>query len=198
LRAVEVVCRLVEQDVVGTADEDLRQRDAHLPAAGEGAALFLAVARCEAEAIKHAADALVDAVAVEALELFEQPSLFFDEGIEVSAAPLDLAGDLVDRVVDRLRLREGGPHLVGEGAVGPEASLLAQIAERATATDTAGTQIGLFVAGEQLEQRRFAGTVGADEAGSLAVADDERDAVEHIDGAEGFCDVVRVEHVRSA
>ena len=115
-RGVEVVRRLVEQDVVRAPHEHLRQRDAHLPAAAEVAAELVVVGRREAQPVEHAADAPVDAVAVEVVEVVEQLALLLDERIEVAVAALDARRDFVQALVDGARLREGRPQLVDERA----------------------------------------------------------------------------------
>ena len=61
---IEMVGRLVEQQQVGLAEQQLRQRDPHLPAAGEGFGRPFEVSRLEAEATEHRRRLQLDAVAV--------------------------------------------------------------------------------------------------------------------------------------
>ena len=65
---VEVVGRLVEQQQPGAAQQQLGQRDAHLPAAGERLGGFLEVGPFEAETAQHGVHLRLDAVAVAILE----------------------------------------------------------------------------------------------------------------------------------
>ena len=66
---IEVVGRLVEQQQAGLLQQQLRQRDAHLPAAGERLGRPLRVRLREAEAAQHRRDLQVDGVAVAVPEL---------------------------------------------------------------------------------------------------------------------------------
>ena len=133
-RRVEVVRRLVEEHVLGPAHEDLRQRDAHLPAAAEVAAELLAVVRLEAEAIEHAADAALDAVAVERLEALEQRALPLDERVEVAVAALDLRRRHPRARARCARASGKAVHSSSKSVrCGVVAGLLLQVAERATA-----------------------------------------------------------------
>jgi hypothetical protein len=61
---IEMVRRLVEQQQVGTPEQELGERDAHLPAAGEGFAWALGVFAAEPETAQHRRDAQVHAVAL--------------------------------------------------------------------------------------------------------------------------------------
>ena len=60
---------LVEQQQVGLFEQQLGQRDAHLPAAGELLGAALPIALAEAEAGEHGADLRFDGVAVARAEL---------------------------------------------------------------------------------------------------------------------------------
>ena len=61
---IEVVRRLVEQEQVRLAEQQLGQRDAHLPSAGERFGRPLEVGRREAEALQHGRRLELDRVAV--------------------------------------------------------------------------------------------------------------------------------------
>ena len=61
---IEVVGRLVEQQQVRAPEQQLGQRDAHLPAAGERLRRTVVVLGAEAEAAQHRRDAQVHAVAL--------------------------------------------------------------------------------------------------------------------------------------
>ena len=69
---IEMVGRLVEQEQPGPAEQQLGQRDAHLPAARERLGRLGEVVLAEAEAAQHGGDAQVDAVAVVAAEALLQ------------------------------------------------------------------------------------------------------------------------------
>ena len=59
---------LVEQQQAGPAEEQLGERDAHLPAAGERLGGLPEVGRLEAETAQHGVHLRLDAVAVPVLE----------------------------------------------------------------------------------------------------------------------------------
>jgi hypothetical protein len=145
-----VVGRLIEEDVLRAADEDFREGDAHLPAAGELAAGLLPVGGFEAEAVEDAADAGFDAVAVEGVELFEEAGLLVDEGIEVALAGFDGGGDAGEFAFDGGGFGEGAPELLEEGVAVVEAGFLAEVAEVAPAVAGAAG-IGRFEAGDEAE-----------------------------------------------
>ena len=108
---VEVVRRLVHQEDVGPPEEDAGHRDAHLPAAREGA------------------DVAVDHLVGEAepLEDLLRPRLEL-----VAAALLVLVLDLAEALEDRLHLV--GPRGVGEGVLEVH-QLVVQVAEAAAPGD---------------------------------------------------------------
>ena len=78
---VEVVGRLVEQQHVGLAQQQLREREAHLPAAGELVGEPLEVRLLEAEAEEHRARVGLDRVAAERLEAVVQPPVLGEEAL---------------------------------------------------------------------------------------------------------------------
>ncbi len=65
---VEMVRRLVEQQETGPAEQELGERDAHLPAARECLGRFLHVVSREPEAAQHRVNLQVDAEALEPAE----------------------------------------------------------------------------------------------------------------------------------
>ena len=69
---IEVVGRLVEQQQVGLGQQQLGQRDAHLPAAAELIGLPRPILFAEAEAGEHAAHLRVERVAVERVKAILQ------------------------------------------------------------------------------------------------------------------------------
>ena len=66
---VEMVGRLVEQEQARPLQQQLGERDAHLPAAGEGLGRLVEVALLEPEAAQHCRHAQVHRVAVEPAEV---------------------------------------------------------------------------------------------------------------------------------
>ena len=191
---IEVVRGLVEQHVVRPPHQHLRQRDAHAPATGELAAALRPIIRVEAETRQHAADALLDAVAIEAVELLEQRALLLDQRVEIAVPTLDLRGHLVEAGLHGDRLRERLPQLVEQRVFVVEAGVLPQVAEGAATAVPRRAALGRLEAGDDPQQRRLPGAVRADEPGVLAVAHDERNLVEDIERTEGLGEGVGVEH----
>ena len=194
--AVEVVGGLVEEQVLGAADERLGEGHAHLPAAAEVAAGARAILRAEAEAIEDAPDACFDAVAINGVKVVEEPRLPLDQCIERAVAGLfDAARDLFELKLDRQGIGIGAPHLGDQRLLGGEPGLLVEVAEAAApAPGVAGVRLQLVR--EQLEDGRLARSVRPHEAGPLAVADDERDIAKHITRPEELGNAIGEEHER--
>ena len=164
---------------------------------------LLAVVGLEAEAVEHAADARLDAVAVLALELLEQRGLLIDQGVEVAfAAPR--CGEAISSRRSSASRASGkavqssstsDAARVEPGLLAEVAELVAAAAESALAPATpASTPSSPAM---HAEQRGLAGAVGADEPDALALADDERDALQHVQWPERFLGRFRKQHVES-
>ncbi len=69
---IEMVRRLVEQQQARASEQQLRERDTHLPAARERLARAFEVRRSETEPAQHGRDSQIDAVALEPPELLLQ------------------------------------------------------------------------------------------------------------------------------
>ncbi len=98
---VEMVGGLVEQQQVGLGQQQLGQRDAHLPAAAELIGLARPVLLAEAEAGEHGAHLRIERVAVEGVKALLQHGVALGGGFVFGAGvvefgklpgqPLDLA-----------------------------------------------------------------------------------------------------------
>ena len=171
-----MVARLVEQHRVGPHQQDLGQRDAHLPAARQLADVAVHHLLAEAQTAEHLARAAVQRIAVELVE---------------AALHLAIAGDDLVHLVGAVGIAHGGlelGHLGGERADRADAvhdlddgaasrhvaDILAEIADGHAAIDGDLALVGLLLAGDHAEQRRLAGAVGADEADLFAALDRRR------------------------
>ena len=190
---VEVVGGLVEQQVIGTTDEHLRQRDAHPPATRERPARLAVVLGWEAEPAQHLPDPLVDAIAVQAVELVEQLRLPADQRVDVVPGALERGGDLMQLLLDGARLRERLPHLLDQRQPAAQLRVLLQEAQAAAAAPR-DARVGRQQPGHDAQQRRLAGPVRPDQPDTLAVADVEADLVEDGDALEALGDGIDVEH----
>ena len=168
---VEMVRRLVEQHGVRRHQQDAGQRDAHLPAAGEGADIALHHRRTEAEAGQHLAGAAVERIAVEGLEAPLHPAVAGDDLLHLVGAVGIGHGGFEHRELGRdARDRAGAVHHRRDDAHPRHlADILAEIADGGAAIDRDLALVGGLLAGDEAEQRGLAGAVGADEADLLAL-----------------------------
>ncbi len=147
---VEIVRRLVEEEHVGLEEEHGRERDAHAPAARELAAGAPLGRRVEAEAGENASRSRRGCM-----------------GADVRQAQVDV-GDTM-RVVGGLGFGEQSAtlavsrqHPVDQALIAA-GGLLGDAADAGVAGHADGAVVGMELAADQLEQRRLAGAVAADE-----------------------------------
>ena len=167
---IEVVARLVEQQRVGAHQQDLRERDAHLPAARQCADIAVHHLLAEAEAVEHFAGAGVEAVAVEFLELALHLAVAGDDLVHlVGAVGVGHRGLEFGELAHQRAGGTGALHDFGDGAAALHvADVLAEVADGDAAIDGDLALVGLLLAGDQAEQRGLAGAVGSDEADLFA------------------------------
>ncbi len=184
-----MIGRLVEQQQVGFFEQQLGQRDAHLPAAGEFFGALGPIALGKAEAGEHHAHLRLDGEAVAraefAFRLVEAVGhlrVFGAGGVEL--------GQLVrERFLFLFERQDAGEdgHAFGEnGAAGKREPFLRQVADAGAlhGDDRAGVQA--VHAGQDFEQRGFAGAVGAHDAGALVGRNQPVEVFEECFGAEAF------------
>ena len=132
-----MVGRLVEEHGVRAHQQDARQRDAHLPPAGERADVAVLHRRREAEAGEDLARARLERVAAQLLEAGLHVAEALDERVHLVRALgvgqrvlqlVQLGGDLGDGA--------GAGHRLGDGgAAGHLAHVLAEVADGDAAID---------------------------------------------------------------
>ena len=156
-----MVRRLVEQQHFGVSDQQLRERDAHLPAARELARHAAHIVLFEAEAEQHAAHLRLDDIAAQPLELVAGAA----RGGKVA-----LGGVFPERFFERAKALLGGEHLdlgghdlVEDGLLVHLDRFLLEIAHTRALREQDTTLISVFLAGDDVEHGRFAGAVRADE-----------------------------------
>jgi hypothetical protein len=86
----------------------------------------------------------------------------------------------------RAELIEDGEALVEDGAAGEREAVLREVADGHAADVGALAVVERLDAGEDFEERGFAGAVSADEAGALVGRDEPVDVVEEQFGAEAL------------
>ena len=190
---VEVVGGLVQQQVIGATHEHLRQRDAHPPATGERSAGLAAVAGCEAQPAQHLPDPLVDAIAVQVVELVEQLRLPADQRVDVVPGALERGGDLLQLLLDGAGLRKRLPHLLDQRQAAAQFGILLQEAQAAAAMPGAA-RVGRVQPRDDAQQRGLAGPVWPNQPHPLAVAHGQADLVQDGDALEALGHGIDVEH----
>ena len=150
---VQVVGRLVEQQHVGCGDQRLRQRDALLRAARQLVDAGIGVQVQPLQGLRHA---LLPGPAVERLE----PCL---QRVEVVTRAVRLVTH-----AQRARLGDAFGDGVEHGGAGLERGLLRDVDRRTPVCGCSRPSSG-FEAAEDLQQRRLAGAVAADQRDPLTV-----------------------------
>jgi hypothetical protein len=129
---IEMVCRLVEEQQRGPAEQQLRERDAHLPAAGKRLARLLEIAARKPEAFEHLRDTQVDAVAFLVTKELRQLVIADEQRLMLSVGQRRIrelvfdARDLGLRVEKRLERQR---RLGDERAAGVLESILRQVTD---------------------------------------------------------------------
>ena len=196
---IEVVRRLVEQQQTGPAEQELGERDAHLPAARERLGRLLHVLLREAEAAQDGVDLQVDAVALEPPEALLQIAVAAEHprvlGLvrAVVGEPILERGDLGAHVEQRL---ERLPGFFDERPSRVVEAVLRQVADRQPRGLDDQPAVGLVEPGQHLEQCRLARAVRAAEADAFAVVDLPADGVEEDAVAERLAQVGELDHGR--
>ena len=86
---VEMICRLVQKQEVGLGQQELGQRDTHLPAAGELIGLARPVFLGEAQAGEHCAHLRIERVAVERVKAVLQQRKALGSGLVFGAGVIE-------------------------------------------------------------------------------------------------------------
>ncbi len=165
-----MVARLVEQHAVGAHEEDAGEGDTHLPAAGQGADVAVHPLLAEAQTGEHLARPALQGVAVEFLEAALHLAVARDDRLEIVIWAKSAHESLQLAELRRQRADGAGAvhHLRHRAAAGHLADVLAEIADRHAGVGRDLPLVGLLLAGDHPEQRRLAGSVGADEPGLFA------------------------------
>ncbi len=198
---IEVVGRLVEQQQAGPPEQQLGQRDAHLPAARERLGGLAEVVLAEAEAAQHGRDPQVDAVAVVAAELLLQLGVADQHRLVLALGHAVVAQPRLERVhlgLPRQQVGEGRRRLVEQGPAAVVQAVLRQVADGQPARGDHLAGVGLVDAGQDAQQGGLAGPVRAAQADPLPIADLPGDVVEEDAVAEGLVELRELDHVGAA
>ncbi len=194
---VEVIGGLVEQQQVGFFKQQLGESEAHLPAAGEFLGVADPVFLAEAKTVEHRADLGFDGVtvaipklAIDVMKAVGGSGVFGTGGVELSQTLVQG----FEFALHVAQVVEDG-HAFGEdGAAGEREAVLREVTETDTLGKSDGAVIEAFQAAEDLQQRRFTGAVGADQAGAFLGGDQPIAVVEQKFGAESFSGALKLNH----
>ncbi len=178
---IEMVGGLVEQQEVGLLEQELRQCDAHLPAAGEVLGAARPVFLRKTEAGEDHADPGLERVAVHVAEVRFEPRVPAAGGL-VFGIVRRQRGELLERAL-HLALHfteavEDGEALFEHGAPGQLQAVLRQVAGGDSLLHGALAGVERFESGEDAHERRFARAVGADQADAVLRRDEPGDVFE--------------------
>ena len=177
-----MVRRLVEQEDRGTAQQQLRQLDAHAPAARElarGAAEVLAAETQPEERLLDVGVARLAAEDVVAILRLRQPVQELPVGGALVIGALgDFVRDAPDLGFEPQHFVECLGRLLGQRRGVGHLHLLGQIADRTLAVDRNGSRRGLLLTHDQTQKRRLAGPVPAHQTDAVLGVDQKRDIVE--------------------
>ena len=165
-----MIGRLVEQQQVGLGQQQLGQRDAHLPSAGELVGLARPILLAEAKAGEHAAHLRVERVAIERVEALLQHRIALRGGVVLGSFVVEfgqLAAEALDLAFHLMQLVEDGEAFGEHASAGKAQPLLWQIADTDTARLLHCAVVERLLAGENLHQRGFAGAIGAHKSSFL-------------------------------
>ncbi len=175
---VQVVGGFVEQEEIGPFKEQFAERNPHLPAAGELFGGPPPIVFLKPEAIEHHAHLRLDVVAIAGGELILEAVEPFGDGVVLRARRIEFG----HRNRERLHLLLHGLHVVehthafGKHAAAAQGqTVLRQVPDGHALGELDGAVVEGFHAAEDLQQRRFAGAVPADEAGTLLRRDQPGD-----------------------
>ena len=187
-----MVGRLVEQQQVGLAEQQLGQRDAHLPAAGKRLGRPLEIAGLEAEPLEHRPGAELDFVPAAQPETILQVAVAREHRVVLGLGDGRVAQPLLERVhfgLDGEQGRERAARFVEHRPAGMGQAVLRQVADGQRRRLEDGARVGLVEPRHHPEERRLAGAVRAAQTDALPGRDLPRDVVEQDAIAERLGDV---------
>ena len=181
---IKMVGGLVEQQHLGIADEQLRQRDAHLPAAGElgGGAGHVPLGEPEAE--QHASHLRLQGVAAEHLVGVPRPP--HGRQLRLGGRRPQLGLQLVQALLGCKHLGLGRDDLLEDGQVPHLDGLLLQVAHPSPLGEQHAALIRVVLTGDDVQKRGLPRPVGAHKRQPIELLQPEGDVVEQRAPAEGF------------
>src|SRR6185503_10704332 len=188
LRRIHAGRGLVEREQLGLGGQR----------AGNFQTALVAVRQAAGRMVRFAADAhVVEQLQRPALNLLflRQGALVAEDRAEHAGSRTRVAAD--HHVFERGKIHEQADVLEGAADAGGRDLVRLQAGETAV-VEPEVTAIGRIDAGENIEQRGLAGTVGTDQAVDLALADGEGDIIQRLHAAEPLCNLFCNQQVQAA
>ena len=188
---------LVQQQQAWLLQQQLGQGDAHLPAAGELLGGAFPVLLGESEAAQHGADLRIQRVDVVDVEVVGDVGVAVGGGAVLARAGVggrERVGDLFGLALQRVEMVEDGEALGKDGLAAEGEAVLRQIADGHALDTGQRAVVQVLQAGEDLEQRGFAGAVAADQAGALVRRDQPVGVFKEEFGAESLAGCGELKH----
>ncbi len=189
---VEMVGRLVEQQQVRPAQQQLGQGNAHLPTAREVLARLVAVGLRKTEPLEDPGHLGLHGIAAALQEFLLKMGVAVEVGRKVAAT--DALLQYGNFRLDGQQLVEGAARLGKEAAPGMLQAVLRQVADQGAAGYRDGAGVGFVLTGQQAQQGGLAGAVLAAQADPLARAQVPIDGIEHGLAGETLGDVDQLKH----
>ncbi len=195
---IQMIGRLVQQQQVRLFEQQLGQRDAHLPAAGEFLGALVPLLVREAEAGQNRPHLRFDGVAVavteftiQVMEAVRHLRVFRAGGIQLA----HLMRELFHLHFHLLQRRENR-HALGENAAaGERKAVLRQVAGADAARDAELAVVERLHARQHLEQRGFAAAIRAHQACAILGRDHPVEIFKQQLGAEALAGAGKLNHL---
>ena len=192
---VEVVGGLVEEQQVGLLEQQLAQRDPAALTTGE--VVDERVRRRAAQRVHRLVEPAVEVPRVGVVEVGLQVAHLGEQRVVVGVGVGHLLGDRVVAVELALDLADGLLDVLQDGLALGQRRLLLEHADGGAGVEDRVAVVGVVEPRHDLEQRRLAGAVGADDADLGAVQEREGHVVEDDLVAVGLAHVAQGEDVLS-
>jgi len=194
---VEVVGGFVEEEDLGLGEEELGHGDAHLPAAGEFAAVTVEVFVFEAKSAEDGLDFWAHAGGVVTIEEELELTDFVEkvgEGGGAGVEVLELGGVAVDVFLDLFGFGESGFGFFVEGDAFDVDAFLGEVADAVVLWFADFAAVWLKGAADALHEGGLASAIMAGEGDALLVSDGEGEVFEDDAGSKFNAEVFDGEH----
>ena len=195
---IQVIGRLVEQQQVRLFEQQLGERDAHLPAAGKFLGALVPFFMRKAQARQHGSHLRFNGVAIAVTELTVQVMETVGHLRVLGPGGIQFAHLVRELFHLHFHLLQRGEHrhALGEhAAAGEREAVLRQVAGADAARDAELAVVERFHARQHFEQRGFAAAVRAHQAGTVLGRDHPVEIFKQQLGAEAFAGAGELDHL---